>query len=209
MSSAFVVFEGGDGVGKSTQVGLLAVSLTRRGIPHTITRQPGGTSLGTKLRALILDHGHGDVAPRAEALMYAADKAQHMYEVVEPALARGEVVVSDRFVDSMIAYQGAGRDLALDEVAMVASWATGARRPDLTVLLDADPAEAVERITAKDRLEGAGIEFHRRSRAHLLHLAQQDPARYLVLDARRSREDLAGEILAAVESVLLRARRCR
>lgn len=165
--------------------------------------------MGTKLRALILDHGHGDVAPRAEALMYAADKAQHMYEVVEPALARGEVVVSDRFVDSMIAYQGAGRDLALDEVAMVASWATGARRPDLTVLLDADPAEAVERITAKDRLEGAGIEFHRRSRAHLLHLAQQDPARYLVLDARRSREDLAGEILAAVESVLLRARRCR
>lgn len=202
MSAAFIVFEGGDGVGKSTQVALLAAFLADRRIAHTVTRQPGGTPLGTKLRGLILDHGHGDVAPRSEALMYAADKAQHMYEVVEPALARGDVVVCDRYVDSMIAYQGAGRDLALDEVAMVAGWATGGRRPDLTVLLDTDPSEAVERLSQKDRVEGAGVEFHRRSRAHLLHLAEQDPDNYLVLDARRGREDLAAEIAVFVEFLL-------
>lgn len=202
MTAAFVVFEGGDGVGKSTQVSLLESYLKGRGLAHTITRQPGGTPLGAKLRALILDHGHGDVAPRAEALMYAADKAQHMYEVVEPALARGDVVVSDRYVDSMIAYQGAGRALGLDEVALVAAWATEGVRPDLTVLLDADPAEAVELIAVKDRLEEAGLEFHQRSRVHLLHLAQQDPESYLVLDARRPREDLAGDIAARVASLL-------
>lgn len=197
-----MVFEGGDGVGKSTQVSLLASYLSERGIAHTVTRQPGGTPLGSKLRTLILDHGHGDVAPRAEALMYAADKAQHMYEVVEPALARGDVVVSDRYVDSMIAYQGAGRALELDEVALVAAWATQGVRPDLTVLLDADPADAVERIAVKDRLEEAGLEFHQRSRAHLLHLAQQDPENYLVLDARRPREDLAKDIGSRVTSLL-------
>ncbi len=194
MSGAFVVFEGGDGVGKSTQVELLARFLAESGVDCVVTRQPGGTSLGTKLRSLILDHGHGDVAPRAEALMYAADKAQHMYEVVSPALERGAVVVSDRYVDSMIAYQGAGRALALDEVALVARWATQDVRPDLTVLLDADPAEAVERISVKDRLEEAGLAFHRRAREHLLHLAAEDPDAYVVLDAWRPREELAQAI---------------
>lgn len=202
MTSAFVVFEGGDGVGKSTQVDLLARFLDESGVDHVVTRQPGGTSLGAKLRALILDHGHGDVAPRAEALMYAADKAQHTYEVVAPALDRGAVVVSDRYVDSMIAYQGAGRDLALDEVALVARWATEDLRPDLTVLLDADPAEAVERISVKDRLEGAGLEFHSRARAHLLHLAEQDPGGYLVLDARRPRQELASTIASRVMALV-------
>ena len=202
MTGTFVVFEGGDGVGKSTQVALLTSFLAARGIAHTVTRQPGGTPLGGKLRNLILDHGHGDIAPRAEALMYAADKAQHMYEVVGPALARGDVVVSDRYVDSMIAYQGAGRDLSLGDVAMVAGWATGERRPELTVLLDADPADAVERISVKDRLEGAGTEFHRRARAHLLHLAHQDPHTYLVLDARLPREEIAATISARVLALI-------
>lgn len=202
MSGTFIVFEGGDGVGKSTQVALLAAALTAGGIAHTVTRQPGGTTLGTTLRGLILDHGHGDVAPRAEALMYAADKAQHVFELVAPALERGEVVVCDRYVDSMIAYQGAGRDLDLAEVALVARWATDDLRPDLTVLLDADPAEAVEKISIKDRVEGAGVEFHRRARAHLLHLAEQDPRRYLVLDARRTREDLADAIATRISTLL-------
>ncbi|MDO5737498.1 MAG: dTMP kinase [Propionibacteriaceae bacterium] len=202
MTGTFVVFEGGDGVGKSTQVALLTTFLSERGIAHTVTRQPGGTSLGAKLRTLILDHGHGDIASRAEALMYAADKAQHVYEVVGPALARGEVVVSDRYVDSMIAYQGAGRDLALDDVATLAGWATGDLRPGLTVLLDADTADAVERISVKDRLEGAGTEFHRRVRAHLLHLAEQDPNGYLVLDARQPREDIAATIAARVLALM-------
>ncbi len=204
MSGAFIVFEGGDGVGKSTQVSLLTASLSARGVVHTVTRQPGGTTLGTTLRGLILDHGHGDIAPRAEALMYAADKAQHVFEVVVPALERGEVVVCDRYVDSMIAYQGAGRDLDLTEVAQVARWATEDLRPHLTVLLDTDPADAVERISVKDRLEGAGVEFHRRARAHLLHLAALDPDRYLVLDARRTREDLAHTIAARVSTLLER-----
>lgn len=202
MSGTFVVFEGGDGVGKSTQVDLLATFLDSSGIDHVVTREPGGTSLGTKLRPLILDHGHGDVAPRAEALMYAADKAQHMYEVVVPALKRGAVVVSDRYVDSMIAYQGAGRSLALDEVAMLARWATENLRPHVTVLLDADPSEAVERIRVKDRLEEAGIDFHSRARAHLLHLAREDPERYLVLDARRPREELAHTISSRVMALV-------
>ena len=202
MAGIFVVFEGGDGAGKSTQVSLLVHFLEDRGVEHVLTRQPGGTPLGAKLRALILEHGHGDVAPRAEALMYAADKAQHMFEVVGPALGRGAVVVSDRYVDSMIAYQGAGRSLALSEVALVARWATEDLRPDLTVLLDADPAEAVERIAEKDRLESAGADFHSRARAHLLHLAQQDPARYLVLDARSSREEIAATIAARVMSLV-------
>ncbi len=202
MSGTFIVFEGGDGVGKSTQVALLAAALTARGIVHTVTRQPGGTTLGTTLRGLILDHGHGDVAPRAEALMYAADKAQHVFELVMPALERGEVVVCDRYVDSMIAYQGAGRDLDLAEVALVARWATDDLRPDLTVLLDADPAEAVEKISIKDRVEGAGVEFHRRARAHLMHLAEQDPSRYIVLDARRTREDLADAIATRISTLL-------
>lgn len=202
MSGVFVVFEGGDGAGKSTQVALLATFLTSAGLDHVVTRQPGGTPLGGKLRALILDHGHGDVSPRAEALMYAADKAQHMYELVVPALQRGAVVVSDRYVDSMIAYQGAGRALELDEVAMLARWATEDVRPDLTVLLDADPGEALERISVKDRLEGAGTPFHARARAHLLHLAEQDPTGYLVLNSRRPREELAERIAAAVMSLV-------
>lgn len=202
MTGVFVVFEGGDGVGKSTQVKLLAASLAASGIDHVVTRQPGGTSLGNKLRPLILDHGHGDVAPRAEALMYAADKAQHTYEVVVPALRRGAVVVSDRYVDSMIAYQGAGRDLALDEVALVARWATEDLRPDLTVLLDADPADAVERISVKDRLEEAGLEFHSRARRHLLHLAEENPESYLVLDARRPREELADTIASRIMALV-------
>lgn len=204
MTGVFVVFEGGDGVGKSTQVDLLAAFLAESGLDHVVTRQPGGTSLGAKLRPLILDHGHGDVAPRAEALMYAADKAQHMYELVVPALERGAVVVSDRYVDSMIAYQGAGRSLALDEVALVARWATEDLRPDLTVLLDAEPTSALQRISVKDRLEEAGLEFHSRARAHLLHLAEEDPAHYLVLDASRPREELAKIISSRVLALVRR-----
>lgn len=204
MNGVFIVFEGGDGVGKSTQVAMLASRLAELEVRHVVTRQPGGTPLGASLRTLILDHASGDVAPRAEALMYAADKAQHVFETVLPALSRGEVVVCDRYVDSMVAYQGAGRDLDLDDVARVASWATEGLRPDLTVLLDADPAHGVERISVKDRLEDAGMDFHRRARSHLLHLAAQDPDNYLILDARRGRSDLAEAISARVTALMAR-----
>ena len=198
----FVVFEGGDGVGKSTQVVELVSRLRNRRIEPVVTRQPGGTPIGEKLRELLLDPGHPELTARTEALVYAADKAQHVEEVILPALARGDVVVCDRYVDSMIAYQGAGRVLDLTEVEQVARWATGGLRPDLTVLLDIDPAEAVANIRQQDRLEAAGLEFHRRAREHFLRLAGEDPERYLVLGARGSRESIAEKIAEKVFALL-------
>lgn len=195
MTGLFIVFEGGDGVGKSTQVERLAGWLGERRVPHVVTRQPGGTPVGAELRRLVLDPAMGHVDPRAEALIYAADKAQHVHEVIRPALARGEVVVCDRYVDSMIAYQGAGRALDIEEVAGIAWWAVGGLKPHLTVLLDADPTDAVEAISDKDRLEGAGIGLHHRARDFFLDLAAREQDRYLVLDARGTRDEL-GEAIA-------------
>ncbi|MFV0430245.1 MAG: dTMP kinase [Arachnia sp.] len=199
--SVFIVFEGGDAVGKSTQSGLLGQALAAAGVPHLITRQPGGTTLGAQLRHLILDPD-GVVSARAEALMYAADKAQHVEEVVLPALGRGEVVVSDRYVDSMIAYQGAGRALDMAEVERLARWATGSVVPDLTILLDADPAQAVASIAKKDRLEGAGDEFHQRTRQFYLDLAEAHPERYLVLEARGYRAAIAERVWQRVRPLV-------
>ena len=198
----FVVFEGGDGVGKSTQVVELVSRLRNRRIEPVVTRQPGGTPIGEKLRELLLDPGHPELTARTEALVYAADKAQHVEEVILPALVRGDVVVCDRYVDSMIAYQGAGRVLDLTEVEQVARWATGGLRPDLTVLLDIDPAEAVANIRQQDRLEAAGLDFHRRAREHFLRLADEDPGRYLVLGARESRENIAEKVAEKVFALL-------
>ena len=198
----FVVFEGGDGVGKSTQVVELVSRLRNRRIEPVVTRQPGGTPIGEKLRELLLDPGHPELTARTEALVYAADKAQHVEEVILPALAQGKVVVCDRYVDSMIAYQGAGRVLDLAEVEQVARWATGGLRPDLTVLLDIDPAEAVANIRQQDRLEAAGLDFHRRAREHFLRLAGEDPERYLVLGARESRKNIAEKVAEKVLALL-------
>ena len=198
----FVVFEGGDGVGKSTQVVELVSRLRNRRIEPVVTRQPGGTPIGEKLRELLLDPGHPELTARTEALVYAADKAQHVEEVILPALAHGKVVVCDRYVDSMIAYQGAGRVLDLAEVEQVARWATGGLRPDLTVLLDIDPAEAVANIRQQDRLEAAGLDFHRRAREHFLRLAGEDPERYLVLGARESRKNIAKKVAEKVLALL-------
>jgi thymidylate kinase len=198
----FIVFEGGDAVGKTTQMRMLVPWLRERGVDPVVTRQPGGTSLGRKLRKLLLGPDHPELVSRAEALIYAADKAQHVEELIRPALTEGQVVVCDRYVDSMIAYQGAGRVLDLAEVEQVARWATGGLRPDLTVLLDADPADAVATIRQQDRLEAAGLDFHRRAREHFLRLASQVPDRYLVLDARESREAIAQQVAARVGSLL-------
>lgn len=202
MPGLFVVFEGGDSVGKSTQVALLSDWLDGRGVRHLSTRQPGGTPIGAELRRLVLDPSYGDVSPRAEAMMYAADKAQHVHELIAPALARGEVVVSDRFVLSMIAYQGAGRELAMNDIAFLGWWAVGGLRPDLTVLLDADPDAAVAAIEDKDRLEQAGLDLHHRARNFFLEQAQSDPAHFLVLNARGSRESIAAAIRDRVEPLL-------
>lgn len=202
MTGLFVVFEGGDSAGKSTQVRLLAGWLAERRIPHVVTHEPGDSWLGASIRALVLDnHGH-DVAARAEALLYAADKAQHVHEVVLPALQRGDVVVCDRYVDSMLAYQGAGRVLDVTDVERVARWATDDLRADLTVLLDADPAGLVGKLATKDRLESAGADFHDRTRQGFLDLAAADPERYLVLPARDPRERIARAVRHRVADLL-------
>ncbi len=197
----FVVFEGGDGVGKSTQVTLLAHALASAGVPHLVTREPGGTAVGDRIREVLLDPASGDVAPRAEALLYAADKAQHLHEVVVPALEAGQVVVCDRYLDSMLAYQGAGRVLAMREVSRVADWAIEGLRPDLTVLLDLDPARAVGVMQTQDRLEAAGAEFHARVRQGFLDLAATEPERYLVMPARDERDHLAAQVRMRLQAL--------
>lgn len=198
----FVVFEGGDGVGKTTQAALLAEWVTQHGQEAVVTLEPGGTAIGTVLRDLVLNPKWGEVSPRAETLLYAADKAQHVDEVVLPALHRGAVVISDRYVDSMLAYQGAGRDLSADRVEQIARWATQDLLPDLTVLLDLDPSLGVAGITEKDRLEGAGDEVHQRARQGFLDLAARDPEHYLVIPAREPQEQIAAAVIARVASLL-------
>ena len=197
-----VVFEGGDGVGKTTQVGLLCDWLAQSGVDVVRTFEPGDSAAGAVLRRLLLQPGDWTVAARTEALLYAADKAQHLDEVVRPALARGAVVVCDRYVDSMIAYQGAGRALDVEEVKRLADWATDGLLPDLTVLLDLEPERGVAAIAAKDRLEGAGQGFHARARAFFLALATREPQRYLVLSAREPRDLVARQVAAAVAPLL-------
>lgn len=198
----FVVFEGGDGVGKTTQLDLLCARLKQDGYDFVRTFEPGDTTAGQQIRTIVLSPATGDLAPRAEALLYAADKAHHLYTVVEPALDRGAIVVCDRYVDSMLAYQGAGRILDVDEVERIARWATGDLRPDLTILLDADPGQAVTAISDKDRVEAAGDEFHQLAREYFLTLAKRDPDSYLVLDARASREEIAADIFDRLQVLL-------
>jgi dTMP kinase len=198
----FVVFEGGDGVGKSTQVNRLCGWLERSGREVVRTFEPGHTAVGARIREMVLDPATGELSARAEALLYAADKAQHLHEVVRPALARGAVVVCDRYVDSMLAYQGAGRVLQLVELEQIARWATEDLRPDLTVLLDVDPQQAVHEKRDKDRLEAAGEVFHVRARQFFLELAARDPGRYLVLDARSPRDVIGDRVAARVAELL-------
>ncbi|HZA02980.1 MAG TPA: dTMP kinase [Propionibacteriaceae bacterium] len=201
-TGAFVVFEGGDGVGKTTQVDRLCSWLAERGYEVVRTFEPGDSAVGAAIRRIVLDPATGAMSPRAEALLYAADKAQHLYAVVEPALRRGAVVVCDRYVDSMLAYQGAGRVLALDELERVARWATGDLRPHLTVLLDTEPERAVHVKADLDRLEAAGVDFHERARRLFLELAAREPEDYLVLDARASREEITARVVQRLTPLL-------
>jgi dTMP kinase len=198
----FVVFEGGDGVGKTTQVDLLCEWLVDAGHEVVKTFEPGDSTVGAMIRQIVLDPVTGEMSPRAEALLYAADKAQHVYSVVRPALQRGAVVVCDRYVDSMLAYQGGGRVLQLEDVERIARWATEDLRPDLTVLLDAELSDGVHAKSSKDRLESAGDVFHERTRLFFLDLARREPERYLVLNARTSREEIAGQVAARIAPLL-------
>ncbi|SNC73757.1 thymidylate kinase [Kytococcus aerolatus] len=203
MRGVFIALEGGDGAGKSTQLRLLREHLERvaPGREVLLTREPGGTPLGVEIRQLLL-HG-GEVAPRAEALLFAADRAHHVATLVRPALERGAVVLTDRFMDSSIAYQGAGRSLAADEVDRLSRWATEGLLPDLTVLLDLDPALAAGRRGGEaDRMESESTVFHTRVREHFLALAAREPERYLVVDAARPAAEIAAEVSRAVDALL-------
>lgn len=186
MTGLFLTFEGGDGSGKSTQSALLTEWLAARGETVVHAREPGGTELGVELREIIL-HRRGYIAPRAEALLYAADRAHNVATVVRPALERGQVVIQDRYLDSSVAYQGAGRVLSMPEVRDVSLWASEGLLPHLTVLLDLDPGIGRARLdssrTRYDRLESEATAFHARVRSAYLELAAAEPARFLVLDA--------------------------
>jgi dTMP kinase len=205
-SGLFIAFEGGDGAGKSTQAARLAETLEARGLTVLRTREPGGTPIGEKLRSLVLDHGHGHIDAHTEALIFAASRAAHATQVIRPALERGEIVLTDRYIDSSVAYQGAGRDLGKDAVRSVNEWATSGLLPHLTVLLDVDPGVGRQRRTAgdaaEDRLESEADDFHARIRAAFLELAASRPDSYLVLPAHLTVDDLAVKILARVEDLL-------
>ena len=198
----FVCFEGGDGAGKSTQSRLLRDWLAERGETVVLTFEPGDTEVGRKVRGIVLSPETGDLSPRTEALLYAADKAEHVHTVVRPALERGEVVITDRYVDSALAYQGAGRALAVDEVERLNRWATGDLRPHLTVVLDLEPEAGLGRFDARDRIEAAGVDLHRRARQGFLDLAARDPEHYVVLDARATVEEIAADVRERVATLL-------
>ena len=198
----FISFEGGEGSGKSTQSKLLAEWFENEGRKVLLTREPGGTNLGKNLRKILLDNATGEIAPRSEALLYAADRAHHVFSLIRPALERGEVVITDRYFDSSIAYQGAGRVLSSSEVARINRWATESLFPTLTIILD-QPAEiGLSRIKNADRLESESIEFHNRVRQEYLQLAGLDPERYLVIDARRPIVEIHQEITTRVSTLL-------
>ena len=198
----FLSLEGGEGVGKSTQSALLGGWVRDTfGREVVLTREPGGTTLGIELRNAVL-HGE-DVDARTEALLYATDRAHHVHSLIRPALERGAVVISDRYLDSSVAYQGNGRDLGADEVERLSLWATGDLLPQLTVLLDLDPLIGLTRLTGDpDRLERAGDEFHVRIRQAFLDRAAADRGRWLVVDASRTPDEIQAEIRDRVGSLL-------
>jgi dTMP kinase len=198
----FIALEGGEGAGKTTQARLLAIWLREQGDVVT-TREPGATKIGMRLRAVLLDTAHTGLSARAETLLYAADRAEHVSAVILPALQRGAVVVTDRYVDSSLAYQGAGRNQSIDAVATLNQWATGGLMPELTVLLDMPPANGLgRRARSADRLEAEPLDFHERVRRGFLALAGAEPDRYLVLDASQSPEDVSRAIQERVRDML-------
>lgn len=201
-SGVFVCFEGGEGGGKSTQSRLLRDRLEAAGYRVRLTFEPGDTPVGKEMRRIVLSPETGALAHKTEVLLYAADKAEHIETLVKPALERGEVVITDRYVDSTLAYQGAGRALGADEVEEVARWATDDLRPHLTVVLDVEPETGLGRFEGRDRIEGEPLEFHQRVRAAFLELAACDPEHYLVLDARDDVGTVAAAIRARVGELL-------
>lgn len=205
MAGLFITLEGGDGSGKSTQSALLAEWLVGEGRTVVHSREPGGTELGVELREIIL-HRRGYITPRAEALLYAADRAQNIATRVRPAIDRGEIVIQDRYLDSSVAYQGAGRVLGGAEVRELSLWATDGLLPDLTVLLDLDVASGRARLDADDkvfdRLEAEKVDFHSRVRDAYLELAASEPSRFLVIDGALPVGEIARAIIERVARLL-------
>lgn len=206
MTGRFITLEGGDGAGKTTQAALLTDWLEANGRTVVRTREPGGTDLGQRIRDMVL-HERGHVAPRAEALLYAADRAHHVETVVRPALERGEVVLQDRYIDSSVAYQGVARGLGADRIRSVSEWAADGLAPDLTVLLDLDVTVGRARVAAArgdtfDRLESEAAAFHETVRGAFLDAAAAEPARFLVVDASAPAEDVQRAVRTAVGALV-------
>jgi dTMP kinase len=201
----FITFEGGDGVGKSTQMNLLSAYLESRGHAVTVTREPGGTPLGAQIRELVL-HSRDHIAPRAEALLYAADRAHNVETIVRPALERGDIVLQDRYFDSSVAYQGSGRVLGADDIKRISLWAAGDLVPDLTILLDLDESAAGARLVAQDkpfdRFESEKAEFHRKVRTAFLGVAADEPERFLVIDASQPIDVISEAIVTRLSPLL-------
>ena len=205
MAGLFISFEGIDGVGKSTQADLLETWLKEQGRTVVRTLEPGGTDVGIEIRKILLHH-RGDLAPRAEAALFAADRAHHVASKIRPALERGEIVITDRYFDSSVAYQGAGRELSQTEVRDLSLWAVGGLLPDLTVLLDL-PAEVARSRrdgsgTEPDRLESEKIEFFERARQAYLDLATAEPERFLVIDAAATVDQMQQQIVNRVAGLI-------
>ena len=197
----FISFEGIDGVGKSTQVVLLRNYLQSIGFEVVVTREPGGTSLGKELREILL-HG-SNISARCEALLFAADRAQHVSQVIAPALKRGAIVITDRYIDSSLAYQSGGRELTMKDIRDLSEWATSSLLPDRTYLLDMNAEDAFERLHGKtDRMESAGLDFARRTRGAFIDLANEDSKRYFVLDAKLSAECLSTIISKDIDALI-------
>jgi dTMP kinase len=197
----FIAFEGGEGIGKSTQSKLLKAWLEQEGETVVLSREPGGSDLGIEIRKILLSHSTGEISPRAEALLYAADRAHHVYSVIRPALAQGDVVISDRYFDSSIAYQGAGRVLEPGEVARISRWATESLFPTLTIVIDLPAEIGLGRLKSKDRLEAQPIDFHERVRHEFLQLASLDPERYFIINGNKSIEEIHTAIITRVSEI--------
>jgi dTMP kinase len=199
----FIAFEGGEGSGKTTQARLTAIWLREQGYDVVATHEPGATKIGMRLRALLLDTAQMGMSGHTEALLYAADRAEHVAKIIDPALARGAVVITDRYTDSSLAYQGAGRGLPTADIARLNSWATDGRAPDLTILLDIDPETGLRRrARSADRLEAEPVDFHRRVRTGFLDLARATPDRYLVIDANLPPDEIGQRIKDRIRGIL-------
>ena len=196
----FVVFEGGDGAGKSTQVKQLTEKLTKLNETVVLTREPGGTELGKKIREILLDQNEFEVSPRMEALLFAADRSINMSQIIKPALDKGNVVIADRHIDSSIAYQGVGRGLGAQTIEEISRWAVQGIVPDLTVLLDVDANTGQSRLQTKDRLDRESTDFHTKVNQAFRDLAKANPDRYIVIDAAKPVEEISDLVFNAYKA---------